>query len=401
MIIESQNPNLFPELSIPRSTALYWIHKSKSLFTNSVKLNGSEEYLSLKNELYQLKAEREILNRLLLKMLEGANLDALLLKDKKRFLVQLIDEMRGVLPITRSVQLLGIGLMQYYRWRIEVYGCHISKKHCDSRRPNQLSKLEQERLIALATDKKYAHMSTKSLMFYAQRNNLLNCCYDSWLRYLKINGVVRPSLKLKYKKLYRIGVRAKKPHELWHIDITELKLANNRKIYLQMIVDNYSRHIMSWSISDRKDLQLSMKTINKSLYTSEFTPTCLMSDGGGENRNLKVQRLLTGRGIQQTIAQSDIKFSNSMIEAVFRKLKQTTSFKNVKTDRGLKNKICKFVKQYNKISPHSKLAGACPEEMLLGTFNRENFIEEVKNKRELALKNRIRDYRQCRGCLTI
>lgn len=29
MIIETQNPNLFPELSIPRSTALYWIRKSK------------------------------------------------------------------------------------------------------------------------------------------------------------------------------------------------------------------------------------------------------------------------------------------------------------------------------------------------------------------------------------
>ena len=31
MVIKSRNPDLFPELNIPRTTALYWIRQSKEI----------------------------------------------------------------------------------------------------------------------------------------------------------------------------------------------------------------------------------------------------------------------------------------------------------------------------------------------------------------------------------
>lgn len=400
MIIDSRNPNLFPELRIPRTTALYWINHSKEAHLSKMKLTGKEEYLNLKKELYRLKAERELLIRLLQKVMEGTNLDGLLFKNKKEFIVKLIDEMRGVLPTTNAIKLIGIGIAQYYRWRIEVYGCEVTNKICESGRPNQLSKLEQEKLIQLATTKRFAHMSVKSLMYYAQREGILYCGYDSWLRYIKINRVVRPQKREKVRKFYRKGIRAKRPFELWHIDITEVVIENNTKFYIQMIVDNYSRCIMSWSLSSRKNLEISLKTIKKSIRNQKEIPSFIMCDGGRENINDKVVKLLLGRGIAQMVAQTDIKFSNSMIEAVFRKMKSCIPFNKIGSESALKNRITWFVTQYNNITPHSSLKGACPKEKLTGTFNDFQFAQEVTLKRMEILKDRSKNNQQCRRCLS-
>ena len=45
-------------------------------------------------------------------------------------------------------------------------------------------------------------------------------------------------------KYYSKGIRASKPHELWHIDVTQVKTKSFQKLYLQLVVDNYSRAII-------------------------------------------------------------------------------------------------------------------------------------------------------------
>lgn len=55
MIIETRNPNLFPELKIPRTTALYWINHSKK----KISLNDSQtpDYKRIVNQ-----AKKELVN---------------------------------------------------------------------------------------------------------------------------------------------------------------------------------------------------------------------------------------------------------------------------------------------------------------------------------------------------
>lgn len=397
MIIETRNPNLFPEYNIPRSTSLYWINQSKEISSNFVKLKEYDEFHSFKKGIFKLKAEKELLQKILSKTLELSSFQSLLGIKKKEYIVKLIDEISGVLSIVESSKVIGITPSQYYRWRSEVYGCLRSGRKCDSTRPNQLTRIEQERLVKLALDKKYSHMSVKSLMYYSQREGLLYCGYESWLKYLKLNKVVRHRFVKRKKKKYRKGIRAKKPCEIWHIDITEVKILNEEKFYIQMIVDNFSRAIVSWKISKKKNMELSIKTIKDSIR-NEMKPIYLMSDGGGENVNSGIRMLLWGKGITHMIAQSDMIFSNSMIEAVFRKLKSVINFERINTYNGLSRKIHWFVRQYNNHVPHSQLKGASPKEQLEMSFDQNDFDLTVRKERLRLIGERSADFQRCRSC---
>ena len=64
------------------------------------------------------------------------------------------------------------------------------------------------------------------------------------------------------------------------------------------------------------------KTILKSFnFVPDFSGV-LICDGGTENLGSLPRKLLIGKGIKQLVAKKDIRFSNSMVEAVFRQFKQ-------------------------------------------------------------------------------
>lgn len=163
MIAESGQPNLFPELSIPRTTALYWISKSKEVSTSTIRISENEDFYLLKKEVFKLKAEKDLLQKVINKALEMKPLQSVLGIEKKEYIVKTIDSMRGILAISESVRLLGIRTEQYYRWRSEIYGCDVSQKKCESTRPNQLTRNEQKKLVEMAKDKKLAHIRSERL----------------------------------------------------------------------------------------------------------------------------------------------------------------------------------------------------------------------------------------------
>lgn len=141
-----------------------------------------------------------------------------------------------------------------------------------------------------------------------------------------------------------------------------------------MIVDNFSRAIFSWKLSVRKGLALTLKTL-KAVGPDSETPAYLLSDGGRENCNEAVRRVLLGRGFTQLIAKSDVHFSNSMIEAVFRQLKQKFVIKSVESRSELGSIITDFVKQYNVRIPHSSFGGGTPVEVYQGLWDIHEFKE--------------------------
>ncbi|MBC7429451.1 MAG: hypothetical protein H7336_12610 [Bacteriovorax sp.] len=123
MIIETKNPNLFPEYNIPRSTALYWINQSKEISSNFVKSNEHDEFQNFKKEIFKLKVEKKLLQKILTKTLELSSFQSLLGIKEKEYIVKLIDEISSVLSIIESSKVIGITPSHYYRWRSEVYGC--------------------------------------------------------------------------------------------------------------------------------------------------------------------------------------------------------------------------------------------------------------------------------------
>lgn len=344
MIINSGNPTLLPELGIPRTTASYWIKKSKSIPGRSVGVTASIEVETLKRENFKLKAKKLFLSELVSSGFGFELSNSLKGKARREKIVKLIESFKGILNLPEMLTSLGISFSTYYRYRSEISGCHFTQLKCGSSFGRALSQSDQATMIALAIDKRYAHFSTKSLSYFAQRHGLLTCGIDSWYKYLKMNQVIRPRLVAEKRKCYGQGIRATKPNELWHIDITEVKTQSFQKLYLQLIVDNFSRSIISFKTGYRKNLKLSLKTLKCLDDSRILRPDYVFTDGGKENVNSSVAKILVGKGITHLVANSDVNFSNSIVEAVFRQMKRIPEIRNPRSLNMFQKAIQKYAR---------------------------------------------------------
>ena len=87
-----------------------------------------------------------------------------------------------------------------------------------------------------------------------------------------------------------------------------------------------------------------------------------------ENVNGQVDELIEAGLLRRVLAYTEIKFSNSMIEAWWRSLKHQWLFlhplDSVATVRRL---VGFYVEEHNQVLPHSAFRGQTPDEMYFGT----------------------------------
>lgn len=387
-IMESGNPNLFPELNIPRSTARYWIERAKPIITEKKKdISLIDRINKLEQELLRERRKIEFIKvhmKVFAKIVEPK-----VRKKYKTSIVKNVESYRSKLGINECIKLIDLPRTTYERWRIKNYKCKNSRsKFCTKTKGNQLTFNEVKTMEKMLGSKKFAHLSIRSLQYYCLRENILNCSLDSWYRYRALFDMKRPYNHKKYPRKYRIGIRANKVNEIWHIDATQVRLDDGTKAYLQTIVDNKSRFIVGWNIDRSINSNNTFKVIENAISSSS-KPGTLMMDGGTENTNKLVGKVLVHKNIKRLISRLDTHWSNSMIECVFRSLKNNYLYnQKCKTLRDLERKVSFYFKEYNSKIPHSSLGGAVPSEVYLGNWSLDIEVN-LKARIQEGLRKRI------------
>ncbi|RYZ75070.1 MAG: transposase, partial [Proteobacteria bacterium] len=245
--------------------------------------------------------------------------------------------------------------------------------------------------------------SIPSLCLFAQREGLLFCSLDSWYKYKKIFEWIRPR-ELKREKATWTGIRANAANEIWHIDVTQVKLANKQKVYVQAIYDNFSRYVLAWKVSTdvsaMNSVELIISAKSRATELGNKALPKLMSDGGPENDNHKVLNFINSKNIQRMIARVDIHFSNSMVESLFRMLKSNfLRFEVLKTQRDVERKIDFYFSEHNDVVPRHAFGGATPQEKFLNTWSELN-TKELKDGLFAAALRRKSDHlkKSCSLC---
>jgi putative transposase len=94
----------------------------------------------------------------------------------------------------------------------------------------------------------------------------------------------------------------------------------------------------------------------------------VLADAGVENVNAQVDALISTGVLRRMLALTELKFSNSMIEAWWRALKHQWLFlhslDSVTTVRRL---VTFYVDEHNRVLPHSAFRGQTPDEMYFGS----------------------------------
>jgi hypothetical protein len=119
----------------------------------------------------------------------------------------------------------------------------------------------------------------------------------------------------------------------------------------------------------------------------------LLADGGVENVNGAVDKLIENGLLKRLLAQTEITFSNSMIESWWRILKHQWLYLNtLDTVRTVEKLVAFYVDEHNTKLPHSAFRGQTPDEMYFGTG--DHVPDKLESARQAARKTRLEVNRQ-------
>ena len=156
-------------------------------------------------------------------------------------------------------------------------------------------------------------MPLRTLSLYAQRVGKVFASATTWAKLVRQRGWRRPRRRV-YPEKPKTGIRATYSNEYWHIDVTVIRLVDDTKAYLHAVIDNFSRRILSWRLSERLDPSTTCEILKEAGKNLGLTPT-VIADSGVENVNAGVDQLMADGVVRRVLALVEVSFSNSMIEA--------------------------------------------------------------------------------------
>jgi transposase InsO family protein len=115
--------------------------------------------------------------------------------------------------------------------------------------PKRLTATEVLAIKEMVESPEYRHVPTGRLAILAQRLGRVFAAPTTWYRLVRERGWRRPRARVHPAKP-KHGVRASEPDELWHVDTTVIRLINGTKVYLHAVIDNFSRKILAWRVTE-------------------------------------------------------------------------------------------------------------------------------------------------------
>jgi putative transposase len=141
---------------------------------------------------------------------------------------------------------------RYHAWNGEDQCALDDKSSCPRSSPQQLTAAEVSAIQELVTSDDYRHAPTGTLARLAQRLGKVFASASTWYRLVREHRWRRPRQRV-HPAAPKVGIRAARPNEVWHMDTTLIRLLDGSRVYLQAVIDNFSRRVLAWKVSGTFD----------------------------------------------------------------------------------------------------------------------------------------------------
>lgn len=378
---------------VPRSTDRGWLRSSPREVVSIDELEHSVE--ELREQVFALRERNSKLRALLrlfviLLRISGFSLSNTRLpaSTEKQTILRAVDVASRTLHLPVILRVLRLSSRRYHSWRNAEKECRLEDvTSCPRTTPHQLTPAETRVIKEMATSKEYRHVPTGTLAILAQRLEKVFASAATWYRLIRVHGLRRPRKRVHPAKP-SIGIRASKSNENWHVDTTIIRLLDGTRAYLHGVIDNFSRRILAWKVSSTFDPTVTAEILlNASRGLSEEKPNLLV-DGGVENFNSAVDELIDSGILKRVLAQTEISYSNSLIESWWRTIKNQWLYLNTLDSVNAVESLVEFyVAEHNTHLPHSAFRGQTPDEIY---FSTNDYIpEQLKENRATARSTRL------------
>ena len=312
----------------------------------------------------------------------------------KKKVISIIEKTKSVFGFEQMLKVFHISKNTFYRWKDQKKCSDSPLKKCFRKYPNQLTSKEVYSIRNLFDDPKTRYWPLASVYYDAFRKKIISFKLRTFYKYAHILGISRP-LPPSRRCKNRTGIRTDAPNKLLHSDLTIFKTMDNIKVYIYIVMDNFSRKILAYRASLSYSANLAFNCL-KEAYENHILPNQpdwdveLMVDGGSEVNNATIDSYIKTISVKKIIAQQDVSFSNSMIEAVNKIMKYNYLFREKIPDfESCSKYLEKFIPDYNE-RPHCSLQGLTPNEAYSGVnLNLQEISEQVRSARAVRiLENR-------------
>ena len=393
LVCRTKDVDLAAQFGVPRSTARSWLRRGPQEVVRCDDFELDAEELRL--QVVQLKCRTQVLLaiiRLLLVLvrMSGARLDGKCVPDgtEKTTVMRGIQRAARILPLRVALRIVGLKPARYHAWRRVDDPCKLDDlRSCPNARPTQLAPKEVRAMHQMVTGLDFRHLSVRALALHAQRGGRVFAAPGTWLRQIREHGWLRARRRLHPPKP-KDGVRATRPNELWHLDVTIIRLLDGTRLYLHGVLDNYSRKLLAWQLTTKLEPTTTCRVLMAAgKHLAGEVPT-FVADSGVENVNGEVDELLNTGQLRRVLAQVEVSYSNSMIEAWWRSLKHAWLYlHSLDSVAAVERLVAFYVEQHNTIMPHRAFDGRTPDEVYFGTA--ANLERELAQRRLQARLDRV------------
>ncbi len=162
------------------------------------------------------------------------------------------------------------------------------------------------------------------------------------------------------------------PNQIWVSDITYIRV-NGRWAYLCVIIDLFSRKVISWKISCKPDAELVISTFKKA-YSKRNFPKGLMfhSDRGSQFTSKVFRKLLDELDVVQSFSGKGCPYDNAVAESFFKFLKLEEINQNTYSSFvDLQSSLFEYIDgYYNTKRPHSAVDFFSPNDFESAYFKK-------------------------------
>ena len=173
---------------------------------------------------------------------------------------------------------------------------------------------------------------------------------------------------LKYPYLLR-NLNINKADQVWASDITYIRM-NKGFVYLTVVMDWYSRYILSYSISNTLSNDFCIDALNKALKIAK--PDIFNTDQGVQYTSESFTNILKKLEIKISMNGKRRAIDNVLVERFWRSIKQEKIYINDYVSvKELKDGIEQYIKFYNYDRQHQALGYKTPHEVYSETLEKK------------------------------
>ncbi len=236
-------------------------------------------------------------------------------------------------------------------------------------RPASASVLIRECINTLCLEdrhKTYGHRRIRALM---RRRYGLVIARKTVARIMKDLGMKQERIRYKGMRPKRVErMRPVGPNQAWQVDMTSFQLADMTPLYLEVVIDCYSRKIVGWSLDRRCRAKEWISAVRMALETQHLGPAersslVLRSDNGAQPCSNAFVGFLASAGVHGQYTGYNAPDDNAFVERLMRTIKEEEIWQNqYETWSEAHLAIDRYIHYYNTQRIHSALGYRTPAE---------------------------------------